>query len=78
VFVLEGWIVYTYVVERTELEVASRLPVIKVYTELGTIDVERHLFLLGLVLVVAKEVFNVERIAKEYPSPTEVYTEFSP
>ena len=48
---------------RTELEVASRLSVIQVDTKFGTIEVERHFFLLGFVLVVAKKIFDVECIA---------------
>ena len=58
-----------------ELEVASRLAVIEVDTEFRTIEIEGYFLFLGLVLVSAKEVFNIECIAQEYPSPTEIDAE---
>ena len=76
VFVFQCRIVYSHIVEGTELEVASCLPVVEVDSEFGAVDVEGHLFLLGLVLVVAEEVLYIERVAQEYPSPSEVDAEF--
>ena len=68
------FVVETFV--RTELEVATRFPIIEVDAEFGTIDVERHFFLLGLIFVVTEEVFHIERVPQEYPSPAEVDAEF--
>ena len=70
------WLVQVEAIGRAELEVAACFPVVKVDTEFGTIDVEGHLFFLGLVLVVAEEVFHIECISQKYPSPTEIDAQF--
>ena len=74
--VAKRWEILIETIERAELEVATRLSVVKVDAELGAVNIERHLFLLGLVLVPAEEVLYIEGITQKYPSPSEVDTEF--
>ena len=61
----------------TEFEVITSLSVLEVDAKFGTVNIERHFFFLGLVLVSSEQVFHIEGIAQENPTPTEVNAQFS-
>lgn len=66
----------TEIFVRRNFEITACFPVVKVYSEFGTIQIEYKLLPGSLVLSFPQEVFDVEGDSQKNPSPSEIDPQF--